>query len=387
LIHDERNSPLPYVANQASPATPNNAYELIKMELQFWRMDWVQEKGSAPSDDEMQHEACRIIFGAEALPRNSNLVVPSWVRDLVLSKHDITTAAMFRPVRTHTENRMSELRVNGKDNIFESCELETGLQDFVKARQLLGLTAMDHELQVEACRIIGRMEEKSNTPCEEVANWLLRLIYNSTDWLLDFRRRASLPRSEDIVDDNLRSKDPKTIDSTIHNYSRLERELAEYMQLQRSLGTDPPDADLQREARAIIYDSDDDWNQTAADDAEWLGHFRERHPPAGTNTSPVSNISPAAPGSDPSLSSDPKPAAELWTPSPAAAAASDTAHQAGMPRIRTGAFFLTDANCYRRLSKSLSRFVAATMSSNNPNSHVPTDLELQHQARWIIYDE
>jgi hypothetical protein len=52
-----------------------------------------------------------------------------------------------------------------------------------------------------------------------------------------------------------------------------------------------------------------------------------------------------------------------------------------------GPYFLNDANCYRRLAKELKRWVAGTMSVNNPNRHVPSDEELQHQARWILYDE
>ncbi|EXL40796.1 hypothetical protein FOCG_16740 [Fusarium oxysporum f. sp. radicis-lycopersici 26381] len=48
---------------------------------------------------------------------------------------------------------------------------------------------------------------------------------------------------------------------------------------------------------------------------------------------------------------------------------------------QVGAFFLTDANCYRRLFRELTRFVSSAMSPNNPNCHVPTDAEIQHQAR------
>lgn len=54
---------------------------------------------------------------------------------------------------------------------------------------------------------------------------------------------------------------------------------------------------------------------------------------------------------------------------------------------QVGAFFLTDANCYRRLFRELTRFVSSAMSPNNPNCHVPTDAEIQHQARCIIFDE
>ncbi|CVK87866.1 uncharacterized protein FMAN_05310 [Fusarium mangiferae] len=54
---------------------------------------------------------------------------------------------------------------------------------------------------------------------------------------------------------------------------------------------------------------------------------------------------------------------------------------------QAGAFFLTDANCYRRLFRELRRFVTSIMSPNNPNCHIPTDAEIQHQARCIIFDD
>jgi hypothetical protein len=64
-----------------------------------------------------------------------------------------------------------------------------------------------------------------------------------------------------------------------------------------------------------------------------------------------------------------------------------TAQNPFPPPVKTGPFFFNDANCYRRLARELGRYAAATMSPNNPNYHVPTDQELQHQARWILYDE
>jgi len=54
--------------------------------------------------------------------------------------------------------------------------------------------------------------------------------------------------------------------------------------------------------------------------------------------------------------------------------------------VRTGPLFFNDANCYRRLARELGRWVASVTSPNNPNCHVPTDEEIQHQARWILYD-
>lgn len=304
----------------------------------------------------------------------------SWVCDLVLSSEDAKRQAAFQP-RAPGTNCLSSLRINGKSDIFENCEFEKELQDYVHAKLLLGLTAMDHELQDEACRILGRMEERSSNPSEALANWFIRMINISSSWLQDFRQRAHLPRSEDVGDAYKRSTDPKTIDSTIHNYSRLEAELGDYLQVQRSLSKEPTDADLQHQARIIVYEVDDEWNQTAADDREWLGHFRERHPPKPYRPSPVSSGSQSsgrhASATDPLHTIHVSPQTNS-SPSPGGSSTSS---------IKPGARFLNDANCFRRLARDLGRFVTATMSANNPNRHVPTDEELKHQARWIVYDE
>jgi len=316
----------------------------------------------------------------------------SWLCDLILSSEDAKHAAVFNP-RPPDSHFLASIRANGKSDMFELCEFEKELQDYVEAKLLLGLTAMDHELQDEACRILGRIEEKSSNPSEVFANWFVRMINASSSWLQDFRQRAHLPRSEDVGDAYKRSTDPKTIDSTIHNYSRLEAELGEYLQSQRSLGNEPADADLQRQARIIVYEVDDEWNQTAADDAEWLGHFKERHPPKSSRPSPVSSTSPltsrltsttnrTSPTSTPQvMSTSTNKRSPQMTNSQSPGASSTTSS------IKTGARFLNDANCFRRLAKDLGRFVTATMSANNPNRHTPTDEELRHQARWIVYDE
>lgn len=47
---------------------------------------------------------------------------------------------------------------------------------------------------------------------------------------------------------------------------------------------------------------------------------------------------------------------------------------------------LNDGNMYRGFTRDLTRYVARTISPLNPTSHVPTDEELQYQARWIEYD-
>ena len=55
--------------------------------------------------------------------------------------------------------------------------------------------------------------------------------------------------------------------------SHLARFALEY----RQMGVYLSDDMLQREARKVLYSSDDPWNQTIADSPMWLKEFRDRH--------------------------------------------------------------------------------------------------------------
>ncbi|KAK3485842.1 uncharacterized protein B0T23DRAFT_366201 [Neurospora hispaniola] len=405
LIHDDRNSPNPYIATQEPSETARNAYELIKSELMYYLAKERDIMGRLPTDEELQVEACRIIYAAELQSNQSETAIPSWLRDLLLSSEPLALQARMGPIRSANESRQAVLRINGKSNIFEEDPMENELHEYVKARRLLGLTAMDSELQYEACNIIGRMEESSSHPSEDVANFLLRLIYASTSWLADFRQRAVLPRSEDVGDEARRSTDPSKIDSTIYNYSRLERELAEFLHLQRSMGIEPTDMDLQTKARIIIYECDDCWNQTAADNSDWLAAFKQRHlsPEASAvalaTYEPLTISSVSRKGFTPSMDmatwmgsscfNGPRNTSlgSIGTPTFNIAAGVDG--HIGKPNnaVKIGPYFFNDANCYRRLARELGAYVAAVMSPNSPDCHIPSDEELQSQARWILYQD
>ncbi|KAK0388563.1 hypothetical protein NLU13_4806 [Sarocladium strictum] len=385
LIHHERLSPLPYIAGRVTES-PRNAYELIKLELAYYAANYQQHNPDCkgPTDEEMMVEACRIIFASETLSLQGIATQVSWLRDIIMSDEELALKARFGPLRSATENRLASLKINGKDNLFEECPMEQQLHEFVKAKRLLGLTAMDNELQEEACKIVGRVEEVSTNPSERVANWLVRLATSSTKWLAPFRQRASLPRSDDIKHAIIRSTDPRLIDSTIHSYSRLERELADFLQMQRAMGVEPTDEDLQRQARIIIYEFDDGWNQTAADSAYWLDSFKSRHPPV--------EASPAASGVSSSFSHlrQTGSTAASAVPSVTGTQAPTTMNAKGDPafyQIMGERLILNQSNCYRGLELELARFVRSMMSPNNPNQHIPTDAELQHQARWIIHND
>jgi hypothetical protein len=354
---------MPFQAGRASNASARNCYELLKGELAYCIATAQLKGGGTPSDEQLQFEACRVIFGAEVFSKRSSSAASSWLRDLLMSSEQVTKQAQLAPVQNDERQWMASLVIIGKTHIFDDEPMEKQLHDFVKTKSSLGLTALDSELQAEACNILGRLEQSSASPCAQVYNFLVRLICQSTNWLAAFRQRAHLPRSEEILNENLRPKDPTQIDITIHNEKRLGAELAEYVQVKTSAGVVPDDADLQRQARMIIYGVDDGWNQTVADNAVWLSDFKQRH----LKQSTLSNTSSQDSGST-------------------TAATTQHSSASTCAPIRLGAFYLNDANCYRRLERELSRYVSSSMSIKNPNQHVPSDEELQHQARWILYD-
>lgn len=54
----------------------------------------------------------------------------------------------------------------------------------------------------------------------------------------------------------------------------LTRHLSHYAQQMMSSGIIPTDEMFQLEARCLLFDSEDQWNQTMADNLEWLAKFR-----------------------------------------------------------------------------------------------------------------
>ncbi|KIW04158.1 uncharacterized protein PV09_04965 [Verruconis gallopava] len=60
--------------------------------------------------------------------------------------------------------------------------------------------------------------------------------------------------------------------------------LGQYAREQMAMGIIPTDEMLQSKARRILYEDDDTWNQTAADNSEWLELFKKAHGMPSTAT-------------------------------------------------------------------------------------------------------
>lgn len=73
------------------------------------------------------------------------------------------------------------------------------------------------------------------------------------------------------------STEPDQITKDSNCWGRLEQELTKFVSQQKAVGRIPTDKDLQDHARFIIYEDNDPWNWTCADNQQWLDTFKYQH--------------------------------------------------------------------------------------------------------------
>lgn len=399
MIELERHAPFPFAASSAPLESPLNAYELIQLELTHFIETCYDTSGRIPSADELQFDACRIIFAAEVPAIKNNQIAKdwtdpgrseSWLRDLVTSSETILQKARFSPLRLDEECRLSYLTIIGKENIFASCPLEAQLVEYVQSRE--GLPIEDEDLRREACQILRRMEIKSTMSGDIAATWLLELAdASSTAWLLPFRQRncpLSTPEATPEIA-NLETPNSSRIDSIIQNYNDLEKRLSEYVQNLRAHGLQPTDADLrQMFIKALDQAEDAEWKRTAMSNNTWLGRFKRRHLPWSLSQPTAECKTRPGPSADNIFPTSNTNASGLDAV-PGSGGGGYLAPSEGpvIHRPKRGYYLLNDPGFDRIVTRELARWVAATMSPHNPNKHVPSDEELRYQAKWIMFEE
>jgi hypothetical protein len=410
-------------------------YDLVKMGL----VDFINEKvanGEKPTDHDLLLEARQIYKSLDGAAKGRRYRGISWLRDLFM-----TGTSHVGPKNSERADLMG-FQSNPTCGSGRCCPNESKLREFVASRIAIASPPTTAELQAEACRILTEAEQTSSFPCEPALTWFTHLITSSSDWLDDFRRRVNLPLKFDLSLGDTCLADGEHYD--IYNSAHLEKGLILYVNSCTEMGVDPPtSADLQRQARLLVFGVDDPQYSTLADDPTWLDQFKRRYDHTTHAAEPrtdqllipeMQNMYAAMPSSITDISLSPSPPLPTDTtlhwdlsPSPSSGSsnpqAKETAYDPMASRVtefvrlslphytqnmdisnptlnpnpqsaspdgyKAGPrrYFFSDANCYRRLMFELSRFVASCISVNNPNPHVPSDEELQRQARWILYDD
>lgn len=327
FIHLEKMTPWPLRACDTPTATSVSAYELLKLEVNFFRQGYLDLNGIPPDGRALQLEACRIIFASNALsdtvPSTSQQDDgESWLRDIIMLDPSITTEALFGPLRTPSEG-ISTLRICGRNHLFERCPFEAQLRAFAQAQADTSFGFQDWKLQHEACEIIRRTENTPNATLKGFTEWLVHAIETNNGWLSAFKLRTGLHYhnqanlvtafpTQPIDNLGLPAPEPSSFAGPIEipsstpahcpsslalntclpdNHSRSH--LAMGTNFFRLFANDlrrwvlatmspsnpgchvPSDAEIQHHARWIMYESDDPWNQTAADHPEWLWRFKK----------------------------------------------------------------------------------------------------------------
>ncbi|KAJ5582180.1 hypothetical protein N7535_000800 [Penicillium sp. DV-2018c] len=360
LIDGERNSPLPLSACRPPAESPCNDYELIKLELFYFMTNYEEAVGKYPTDEELRLEACRIIFASEVLSEDGIASHYSWLRDLLMASEVIARQAQYGPLRSTLENRLAILKINGKDQLFDQCPMELELQDYVRAASFL---ITNQDLQKEATRIIRCAETSSTTPWGAFADWLVRIINSSADWLFQFRQRATNQKRE--ISDVTLGQPHSNAAQTNTLYNTHENPFV-------NEAISPHIPDIQAITNSPLPHSIHLQDSSAQPMPSFVSMGIDDEAYNDTMTGLIDLTVP----SEQDLT--------LSCPAQTVAAGSAIGKEKGK---NPAVFFPNDANAYDRLARELSRFVKTTISPHNPFQHIPTDEELQHQARVILYDE
>lgn len=317
--------------------SPPNGYELLKVEIEFFIQNYMDTLGKLPTNDDIQLEACRIIYAADATLYTESHTVPknhgdSWLRDLIMSSEDIARRARFGPIRTAKDSRHCSLTINGKDYLFEQCPLESQLHTYVFAQRMQGVDLTDAQIQTQMSDIVRQMETISATPSDTFANWVVKGIYSGAAWLQDVKQRAGLSQSIDVTGLTSGVEAPQVTE--------------EWTQMaQQSYGPT----------------SSNDYSMFLGQGTSLL-EFNGllSHTESINNSTPLSVTGTGA---------SPPTRITMFD-----------------NRERPKVLLPDDTNFFFIFEMELRRWVCASMSPKNPNCHIPSDEEMQHQARWIMYN-
>ncbi|KAJ0155621.1 hypothetical protein CTA2_12863, partial [Colletotrichum tanaceti] len=336
MIHMERYSPWPFTTKQGVPETPPNAFELIKLELEHFSAEHQTTRDRTPTAAELLYEGCCVIFGCDSLSfskRPAATSAQSWLRDLLVSSSEpVARQARIRPMKDNSKSRFTYLSINGKANIFEACALEEQLLSFVDLSTMVAVAVAGEEEEEE---------EEENEKGEKEAR---------------------------LSDEELQDEACNIVERTEAASPHPSPAFASFLV-------------------GLIRGS-----------THWLAAFRQRAnlpPSRASGSAPQSGLkapesSDPIPMIDPNNTPDPTRPANSPTAAVAAVFGPGSGPGSGIKGADAAApstFFVNEDNCYRKLVRELTRFVAITTSPRNPSRRIPTDAELQHQARWISFED
>ena len=276
--------------------------------------------------------------------------------------------------------------------------------------ELTGRMPENSTMQLEACRIVFASEVLSTNTDVMPASWLRDLIMSCKQIKNEAKFGPLRMRHESrfsVLKINGRDN--------LFELCPLEAQLWTFVRAREATGVAVTDESMQEEASKIVSYMEQT-SKTPSDvfanwlvklihaNTEWLQSFKTRA--CSLQFDPAVGVAPRMPKPHVAYNN-----ASVLRPAPLRMATISSTPEA-MPNVHIdpatyhlasglesstdqnnlfpparSRMFINSANFFSWLVRDLARWVAATMSPNNPNCHVPTDEELQHQARCIVYDE
>ncbi|KAL7931416.1 hypothetical protein V8C35DRAFT_310342 [Trichoderma chlorosporum] len=386
LLGEEMNSPFPFEASDISPESPRTAYELLAVELSCFVEIHQYKTAQLPSYDAMQIEACRIIFASEVLSFEVD-TEPSWLRDLIMSNELLASQAQFLPLRTPSEGRLRTLEIRGKKTLFQECLLEAQLHTFVLTEGMINPSNISNEtLRDEGCKILTKMQQSLSLPLSDfVFTWFMELLQSSsTNWLSHFRGRAKLPFAQTFNTSAApiltSHQSPWATSTTVFSAPYIDSNGFDSL----TTFNEESNHEIAQPVIASLSES-------------YITGLEQK--PADLETDMFSSQQTCIPAMTSSMRGD---LVSHWP-----LEISNTADSSGpemnikvfsMRQVdiysrqqpdshQIGAYMFHDPNFYKWLGRELTRWVNSIMSPNNPNCHVPSDEEIQHHARYLVYND
>lgn len=391
LIHHERNTLDPFEASRDEVRNGKTLEDHVKL----WLIDYINKRnvaGMAATDDQLLVEAQRVVQKVDT--EDISLTGPdiSWFRDLIMlhkPSHHAIHEEVYRAsgITTWTSQieKMKTSKSTHTDMSTVGDEKEKLLLRYVKSRQAVGQMATDSELQFQACKILDDIEPKSNFKCKEAVQWFKFLINSSSDWLSAFKRRAGLLSNAEILYRHIQPVAHDIVTNGEHHLSELQQDSIGDTSAPQIPGTAILGDEMQFDSNIIIPS---DGGQTILGKLSDLGASEERN---DLLASYDDTLIAAHESGDLITAHQAKGAKPGATPSPQALhwgvqdevigctspmdtndylpALTETPHSANSHN-QALRYFLSDANCYGRLEKELTRFVTSSLSPNNPLQHV-----------------
>ncbi|KAH7083782.1 hypothetical protein FB567DRAFT_91762 [Paraphoma chrysanthemicola] len=288
-------------------------------------------------------------------------------------------------------------------------EIEFFMQNYIDAH---GKLPTNDAIQLEACRVVFAAEARPERDGREMPQ------ANNDSWLRDLIMCApNLAKTARFgpVRTSFESRHSQLkINGKDHPFEQcpLENQLRAFVVEQQMLGAPVSDSLLQTQMCIIVRgmelssmtpsDTFVNWMVKGIySGSEWLSSFKQRagcYEPidalgcasgtAATAAWPTSNhlLTEGLQAHEPALTVSELPLAQvpanvLGELEPDATPGNQGFNMYTPP----GGVLPDDFNFFRIFESDIKRWVAATMSPKNPNCHVPSDEEIQHQARWIMY--